>query len=109
MPDSTIARETVLAALDNLRDPETGRSVVAMEQLHEINVDGNRVEVTLGLTSWASLLWEETRSEAEKLLRSKLPPGTETHVRIVEHDRPPEKIGEIGLAAKSVIAVGSGK
>ena len=40
---------------------------------------------------------------------NKLPPGTEVHVRIEEHIRPPEKIGEIGLTAKSVIAVGSGK
>ncbi len=30
-------------------------------------------------------------------------------VRIVEHARPPQKLGEIGVACKSVIAVGSGK
>ena len=49
------------------------------------------------------------RREAERLLRDKLPPGTEVHVRVVEHERPPEQIGQIGLTAKSVIAVGSGK
>ena len=30
-------------------------------------------------------------------------------VAVAEHHRPAEKMGEIGLAAKSVIAVGSGK
>jgi ATP-binding protein involved in chromosome partitioning len=54
-------------------------------------------------------LWEETRTEVERAVRSKLPPGTAVNARIVEHARPPEKIGEIGLTAKSVIAVGSGK
>jgi ATP-binding protein involved in chromosome partitioning len=108
MPESTIPRETVLSALSDLADPETGRSVV-LEQVGEIGIAAGRVEVSLGLTSWASLLWDDTRREAEKLLRSKLPPGTDVQVRIVEHVRPPEKIGEIGLAAKSVIAVGSGK
>jgi len=65
--------------------------------------------VTLGLTTWSGLLLDETRAEAERLLREGLPPGTPVRVRVVEFVRPPEKIGEIGLTAKSVIAVGSGK
>jgi ATP-binding protein involved in chromosome partitioning len=109
MPENSITRDSVLAILSDLADPETGRSVVRMEQVGEIAVAAGRVDVALGLTTWASLLWDDTRAEAERLLRSKLPPGTDVHVRIVEHARPPEKIGEIGLTAKSVIAVGSGK
>lgn len=109
MAASPISRDTVKFALDGLADPETGRSVVRMEQIHDVSISGQRVEVALGLTTWSSLLWDETRQEAEQLLRGKLPPGSEVHIRIVEHARPPEKIGEIGLTAKSVIAIGSGK
>jgi ATP-binding protein involved in chromosome partitioning len=109
MPERTITREAVVAALNELRDPETGRSVGQMEQVHEVALKEKRVEVTLGLTTWSRLLWEETRAEAEAMLRRELPPGTDVHVRIAAHDRPPEKIGEIGLTAKSVVAVGSGK
>src|SRR5918993_904102 len=109
MPTSPITREAVFAALSDLRDPETGRSMVQMEQVRDVAVDQNRVQVMLALTTWSSLLWDETRTEAEQLLRSKLPPGSEVTVQVVEHNRPPEKIGEIGLTAKSVIAVGSGK
>jgi ATP-binding protein involved in chromosome partitioning len=109
MPDYNITRESVLSALSDLADPETGRSAVRMEQVGAIAIDGNRVDVELGLTTWSSLLWEDARKEAENLLRTKLQPGTEPHVRIVEHARPPEPIGEIGLTAKSVVAVGSGK
>jgi ATP-binding protein involved in chromosome partitioning len=109
MPENSITREAVLAALSDFPDPETGRDVVRMEQVGEIEIDGRRVDIGLALTAWASLLWDETRAEAEQQVRNKLPPGAEVHVRIEEHLRPPEKIGEIGLTAKSVIAVGSGK
>jgi ATP-binding protein involved in chromosome partitioning len=109
MPDPSVTRELVESILAELPDPETGRSMARMEQIRHIGVDGRGVEVTLGLTTWSSLLWEETRAEAERLLREKLPPGTNLKVRVAEFVRPPEKIGEIGLTAKSVIAVGSGK
>ena len=102
-------RETVENAFSELLDPETGRSVVQMEQLREVEIDGSRANVVLGLTTWAAPLWDEIHTEAQRLLREKLPAGTEVSVRIVEHARPPEKLGQIGLAAKSVIAVGSGK
>jgi ATP-binding protein involved in chromosome partitioning len=109
MSEGATTRESVVAALNDLRDPETGRSVIQLEQLRDVVIDSNRVDVVLGLTTWSSLLWEETRTEATNRLRSKLPSGTDLHVRIVEHIRLPEKIGEIGLTAKSVVAVGSGK
>jgi ATP-binding protein involved in chromosome partitioning len=108
MPNS-LDRQTVENILAELPDPETGRSVVRMEQLHDVAIDGARVDVTLGLTTWSGPLWSETQAAAEDLLRRGLSPQTDVRVQIVEHIRPPEKIGEIGLAAKSVIAVGSGK
>jgi ATP-binding protein involved in chromosome partitioning len=108
MPES-VNRQSVESALASLLDPETGRSVVQMEQLHDVDADGGKVSVTLGLTTWAAPLWEETRDEALRLLQSKLPAGTDVKVRVVEHHRPAEPIGQIGLTAKSVIAVGSGK
>jgi ATP-binding protein involved in chromosome partitioning len=109
MAEPTITRETVKSALADVPDPETGRSLVRMEQVREIAIEGRRVNVTLGLTTWSSLLWNDSRQEVERILREKLPPGTEVNIRVVEHTRPPERIGEIGLTAKSVIAVGSGK
>src|SRR6476661_6413143 len=109
MADAPITSATIESALADLPDPETGRDLARMDQIHDVAVKGNRVEVTLGLTTWSGLLWDETRQEAERLLMEKLPAGTDVHVRIAEHTRPPERIGEIGLTAKSVIAVGSGK
>ena len=44
-----------------------------------------------------------------ELLKQRLPELKEVAVRAAPFDRPPMKLGEIGLTAKSVIAVGSGK
>jgi ATP-binding protein involved in chromosome partitioning len=109
MSAGPVDRTAVEAALRELIDPETGRNVVQMEQVHDLDVEPSRVSVTLGLTSWAAPLWDEIRADCERLLAAKLPDGVELRVRVVEHPRPAEPIGQIGLTAKSVIAVGSGK
>jgi ATP-binding protein involved in chromosome partitioning len=109
MPDSPLNRDTIESLIAGFPDPETGRGIGSMEQIHEIAVAAGRVDITLGLTTWAAPLWEDIRQEVELLLRQNLPSEAEITVRIANHDRPPEKIGQIGVAAKSVIAVGSGK
>ncbi|MHC4403688.1 MAG: Mrp/NBP35 family ATP-binding protein [Planctomycetota bacterium] len=109
MSEDKLTRESVERALDEIHDPETGRGVVAAGQLHDLKVTDDEVSLTLGLTTFAAPLWEETRAEAETHLRSRFPSLSKVSVRLAVHDRPAEKIGQIGLAAKSVIAVGSGK
>lgn len=109
MSDPTVQADQVRRVLEDFRDPELGRSVVQLEQVKDIAVDAGQVRVQLGLTSWAAPLHEEVRSECEQLLRSGLPGAAGVKVEIVAHERPAEKIGQIGLKAKSVIAVGSGK
>jgi ATP-binding protein involved in chromosome partitioning len=101
--------ESVAAILADLADPETGRGLAQMEQIGPIDVAGNRVRVVLRLTTWAGPLWDDVRKDAESRLRAALPAGTQIEIAIEQHQRLPEKIGQIGLAAKSVIAVGSGK
>ena len=76
MADMPVTRETVEKILSDIPDPETGRSLARMEQIRQVSIDGRGVEVTLGLTTWSSLLWEETKAEAERLLRDNLPAGT---------------------------------
>ncbi len=104
-----VTRDDVLQALKDFRDPEIGRDVVRLNQVPEVSVQDAKVDVTLGLTTLCAPLWPELKEEAEKLLAAKLPAGTQVNVRIVEHHRPAEKLGAIGLTAKAVIAVGSGK
>ena len=73
------------------------------------NVGADSMSLTLGLTTHSAPLWQETKSEMEQLLRNRFPQLKTVQVNVAVHPRPPQKIGSIGLAAKSVIAVGSGK
>jgi ATP-binding protein involved in chromosome partitioning len=104
-----LTKDEVLTELRPFLDPETGRSVVEMEQVGPIEVGPDSLRVELRLTSYSAPLWEETRTELVERLRRKFPQMRSLHVDLAEHHRPPDKLGQIGLTAKSVIAVGSGK
>ena len=98
----------VRSVLAGFQDPETGRSAVQLQQIHRIDLSDGKLSVTLGLTSWAAPLWTEIGEELAALLRSRFPSQT-VEVTVEEHIRPPEPTGQLGLTAKSVIAVGAGK
>ena len=102
-------RDAVDRVLEEFRDPETGRGITKMEQVRDVRLDGGRLSLTLALTTHSGPLWGETRDALVDALRSAVPDLKEIEVDVVRHDRPATKIGEIGLAAKSVVAVGSGK
>ncbi len=109
MTDGSIDRTAVEALLQQFADPETGRSITQMDQVHSLTVDADRVNVTIGLTSYCAPLWQETSEALQQLLQSKLPGSAEVKVQVALHQREAEPIGGIGLTVKSVIAVGSGK
>jgi ATP-binding protein involved in chromosome partitioning len=108
MADNTLSETTLQAALARFQDPETGRSITTLNQVHSCKLDGTKVSVTLGLTTWSAPLWEAVRGELENHLKRQFPAATVT-VTVAEHQRPAEKMGPVALAAKSVLAVGSGK
>lgn len=109
MAEGQLTKEAVEQVVGEFKDPETGRRIGALGQVHGLELQDSRLTITLGLTSYAAPLWKETQAELADFVRSRLPQLAEVQVNVVEHQRPAEKIGEIGLAAKSVIAVGSGK
>ncbi|TWT34060.1 Flagellum site-determining protein YlxH [Posidoniimonas corsicana] len=106
---SDLTPESVLQLLADFKDPETGRGVQKMDQVREVKVDGQAVKVTLGLTSWSAILADEVTQHCHDFLAERLPAGAKIEVQTAPHERPAEPIGQIGLRAKSVIAVGSGK
>ncbi len=109
MPAGKIEVADVNRVLAEIPDPETGRDIVQMEQVGGIEIGDSEIRFQLGLTTHSAPLWDDTKELVEQRLRAAFPGLQACHVEIVPHDRPPEKIGQIGLAAKSVVAVGSGK
>ena len=95
-------------ALSGFQDPETGRGAMQLQQFHRIELGNGKLSVTLGLTTWAAPLWNEIGEELAAMLRSRFP-GQTIEVTVEEHRRPAEPMGQLGLTAKSVIAVGAGK
>jgi len=109
MADRQLDQAAVSAALDSFQDPESGRGLTASGQVGDIAVDGGRVSVTIALTTHSAILRDETAAAVANHLRAKLPGVQDVAVQITEHHRPPTKLGQVGLTAKSVVAVGSGK
>lgn len=109
MPVENIDPAQARALIEQFPDPETGRPLGTMGQVKSVAVDNGTVAATIALTSHSAMLWGETRHAIRDRLREQLPGSPEATVEIVELVRPPEPIGAIGLTAKSVIAVGSGK
>ena len=103
---TTAAVEAILA---DIADPETGRPLTAMGQVVSVVADASMIAVTVGLTTHSALLWNATRARIEERLRTAFPQIAKVAVTIAAHDRPPLKLGQLGVEAKSVIAVGSGK
>ncbi len=104
----TFSEPAVRNALSSFQDPETGRSAVQLGQIHQVQLGDGKISVTLGLTTWAAPLWNEVRAELSALLENRFP-GQAVAVNVEEHHRPAEPSGQLGLTAKSVIAVGAGK
>lgn len=98
------------SCVESFPDPETGRPLGTLGQVRSVDADGDGLRVEIGLTSWAAPVRDETLAA----LRDKLAgecglDASQCRVEATTHERPAEKLGQIGLTAKSVIAVGSGK
>ena len=106
---TTPDQSAVAAVVAAVADPESGRPLPEMGQLRIIAAGPDRIAVTLGLTTHAAILWNAVRGRVEELLRTRFPQVPLVEVTVETHQRPPGRLGQIGLEAKSVIAVGSGK
>ncbi len=95
--------------LGDFKDPETGRSALQLDQIRDIQINGTDLSLTLALTTHSAPISDDVCSDLEAQLRNSLPQLSSLKIHQTVHERPAQKLGEIGLTAKSVIAVGSGK
>ncbi|MEM9645457.1 MAG: Mrp/NBP35 family ATP-binding protein [Planctomycetota bacterium] len=107
---SELTYESAHQILEQHPDPETGRTLGSMGQIRDVKVDenGNGIQYKLGITSHSRPICDDVVDA----LRSKLTAaftGVTVECEVVPHERPPARIGQLGLRVKSVIIVGSGK
>src|SRR5687768_6561679 len=96
-------------AVADFKDPETGLSAAGQKQFRDLAVSGKSASLTLALSTHSAPLWNETRERLADFIRARLPGIAEVKINSAIHERPPQRLGQVGLTAKSVIAVGSGK
>jgi ATP-binding protein involved in chromosome partitioning len=101
--------EDLQKAIADFKDPETGLPAAGQQQIRDLNVTGTTASLTLALTTHSAPIREEVRERLADYIRSRLPSITNVKVDLAVHERAPKKLGQVGLTAKSVIAVGSGK
>lgn len=109
MVEGTVDARAVMAALADFLDPETGRSVAETGQVSGIQASGGKLALTLALSSHSAILSSETQLRLAAHLKSAFPQLADVDVLLTSLERPAQPLGQIGLAAKSVVAVGSGK
>ncbi len=96
-------------SLADIRDPETGRSIAKTNQIGDLRLSNGQLECTLKLSTHSWPAREQFQERVTEHLRGQAPELSAIKIDLEELDRPPAPLGQIGLSAKSVIAVGSGK
>lgn len=107
---TTLDTDSVLTVLKPVQDPELQKSLVELNMIRNVNVDGGKVSFTLVLTTPACPLREFIVEDCEKAVRSL--PGVESVAVEVTAETPqqkalPDRTGIDGV--KNILAVTSGK
>ncbi|MDA7952178.1 MAG: Mrp/NBP35 family ATP-binding protein, partial [Pirellulaceae bacterium] len=109
MNSQPLTIDSVKGRLAKFADPETGRDLVSTGQVQDLTVTDESVSFTLALTTHSALLGDETVNDLKDRLKETFPQLRTINVEQTTFERPPMQIGQIGLRAKTVIAVASGK
>ncbi|WGV26470.1 Mrp/NBP35 family ATP-binding protein [Halotia branconii] len=101
---------SVLEVLRPVQDPELRKSLVELNMIRNVKIDGGKVSFTLVLTTPACPLREFIIEDCEKAVK-KLPSVTEVNVEVTaetpQQKNLPDRTGVPGV--KNILAVSSGK
>lgn len=103
-----VSADALRDLISDFPDPETGRPIGTMGQVVDVQVNGSEAKLTIGLSSHSRPIAAEVQQAIVDKIAATFP-GTQVVVEIVDHQRPPARVGQVALRAKSVILVGSGK
>lgn len=108
MPTS-LSKETVMAALGRVQEPELHRDLVTLNMIRDLNIAGGKVSFTVVLTTPACPLRGQIEKEARQAVMDV--PGVET-VEIKWDSNVPNDgrmRGLVSMPIRNAVAVGSGK
>ena len=79
-----------------------------MGQIVDVQVDQDDARITIGLSTFSMPIVDEVKDAIVSRIAA-THPGLKAVVDVTVHPRPPARLGQVALRAKSVILVGSGK
>lgn len=110
MSEVSLTEAQVREALQGINDPEIGRSLVDLDMVRQVRIGtGNSLTIDIELPTPAYPRRERIAQSIEALLAARLPQAGPLTVTYSWKVKGKETGGAIGLKAKNVIAVGSGK
>ncbi len=105
--DHSEFEKQIREVLGTIQDPETGRPL--RKQIRQVEVSDQQADVSVGLTSHCWPLRDEFQSEVETALQGKFGTDKPINVAVELQERPAQAVGQVGITAKSIIAVAAGK
>lgn len=104
-----VTSEQVLNVLRRVKDPELGRDIVSLGMVREVTVEGDRVALTVVLTTPACPLTERIEADIRAALQA-LPGVRTVDLRLTAQVPAHARLQTMeGLTIKNILAVGSGK
>lgn len=109
MSVASLTKDTVLAALKNVMEPELKRDLVALNMIRELEISGDKVSFSIVLTTPACPLKSTIESEARSAVMGV--PGVKKVDIKMESDVPSDgrSRGLMQLPIRNAIAIASGK
>jgi len=103
-----LTRESVLAALGKVQEPELHRDLVSLNMIRDLEIDGGKVSFTVLLTTPACPLRGQIEKEAQAAVQAL---GAETVQVKLDSNVPNDgrMRGLVNMPIRNAIAVGSGK
>jgi ATP-binding protein involved in chromosome partitioning len=96
-------------ALSGFNDPESGRSIAKTGQVQDCSVSGGVLRCKLGITSMMQPIAQEIADSLRDHLLGTIGGLKDVEIKVDTTYRPAASLGQVGLKAKSVIAVAAGK
>lgn len=104
-----LSKETVLAALRHVDDPDIKEDLVSLNMIQDIVIDGNNLAFTVMLTTPACPLKELIRKDCEEAIAKYIGEEIEVKVNMSSHVTSTRDNTPLLPGVKNIIAIASGK
>jgi len=100
----------IISAMSTVQDPDFGKDLVSLNMVQDIVIDGNKVSLTIVLTTPACPLKDKMRTDSEHAIKTMVNKDAEIHINFTAKTTTKRLQGDnILKGVKNIIAVFSGK